>query len=380
MACCAWGVDDMNPSGIGGLLEGISGGVRDMGAYMARGKQLKREREDHAANMRLDMGFRFYETLRGNPEAQKKALEEYVLPAFSYFSEQGTFKYPKEQIASFFKDIDMGNSKSKAFLDSAANIFKQHQAGKLSHEEALDVFDTTVGTYQGELTGRQDEYLKQKRAKHVQEGRRKDMERLFKGANLSQPSMGPMSKPSALMGGLTEAYGAEAAGGISAATRAGTPLHQAASMFPKKKTEAAPVTPMYKDMQLPDGKKQAMRWNPKTKQHDIPFGKPKAAKEGHYFRLGHNYYRVKDGESVLIQEGSLDEKATMNAMKEFGWSMMSESDQVGLVAKHKRILTGKSKPAAKEDTERTNAAAAIEAGIDPETVKAMYKQRTGKEY
>jgi hypothetical protein len=33
----------------------------------------------------------------------------------------------------------------------------------------------------------------------------------------------------------------------------------------------------------------------------------------------------------------------MNAMKEFGWSMMSEPEQVALVAKHKRILRGTTK-------------------------------------
>ena len=142
----------------------------------------------------------------------------------------------------------------------------------------------------------------------------------------------------------------------------------------------APTTPMYKTMDLPGGKTQEMRYNPKTKKHDIPFGKPKTGKEGHYFRLGHNYYQIKDGKSKMIQEGSIDEKATMNAMKEFGWSMMSESDQVALVAKHKRILTGKGRGKSEDDTERTNAKAAIDAGVSLEAVKKLYKKRTGKEY
>jgi hypothetical protein len=188
-------------------------------------------------------------------------------------------------------------------------------------------------------------------------------------------------QPSPLMAGLTGAYGKEAAGGIGAATQAGVPMQQAAAMFPKKKTAALPTTPMFTDKQLKGGTIQKMQYNPKTKKHDIPFGKPKTVKDGHYFKLGNSYYRVVSGKGKLIQKGSVDEQSVMNAMREFGWSMMSEPDKIESVAMHKRILLGQGKSDEKgEDKERTNAAAAIAAGVDPEAVKAMYKKRTGKEY
>ena len=367
----------MNPSPLGGFAEGIAGGVRGATALMVQGHRLKVEKEEHAANMRMNIGFKFFEILKGNPEAQTNVLKEYIMPAFVHYSKKGGVKYSEVQITNLFDNLDLTNEKGKTFMATALNIFKEYRAGKLNSKEALDAFDAIVGTYQGELTGRQEDYLKHKRAQHVAESRRKKITALVGDMPGKE---GKPGQPTPLMSGLTEGYGKAAAGGIAAAMKADIPFHQATGAFPKKKAKATPTTPMYKDKQLPDGRIQAMQWNPKTQEHDIPFGEPKAAKDGHYFRLGHNYYRIKNGKSVMIQEGSVDEKATMNAMKEFGWPMMSEPEQVAAVAKHKRILTGKSKPASKKDTERGNAEAAIAAGVDAAAVKAMYKQRTGKEF
>ena len=336
----------MNVSPLGGFAEGIAGGVRGATAIKLRGQQLKQEKETHAANMQMSMGFKFFEMLKGNPEAQKNVMGEFILPAFQYFSKQGSVPYSEEQVKNLFENIDLKNTTAKTFMDSTVKIFKAYEKGEVNIKDTLSVFDAAVGTYQGELTGHQETYLKQKRADLVAKGRREEISALLK------PGMGKEGKPgepSPLMKGLSTAYGPEAAGGISAATQAGTPLHQAAGMFPKKKAAAAPTTPMYKKKQLPSGGTQEMQYNPTTKKHDIPFGEPTEPKEGHFFKLGHNYYQYKDGKSKVIQEGSVDEKAVMNAMKEFGWNMMAETDQVELVAKHKRILQGKGKPDSAKD-------------------------------
>ena len=358
---------------MGGFMEGIAGGVRGATAIKLQGDRLKAEKETHAANMRMSMGFKFFEMLKGNPEAQKNVVGEFILPAFQYFSKQGSIPYSEEQISKIFGSMDLKNDSTKRFMDSAVKIFKGYEKGEISHKDTLDVFDAAVGTYEGELSGRQEDYLKQKRAQHVAEGRKKEI-----GA-LLRPIMGKEGKPgepSPLMTGLTKAYGPEAAGGISAATQAGTPLHQAAGMFPKKKAPATPTTPMYKKKQLPSGGMQDMQYNPKTGKHDIPFGEPVAAGEGHHFRLGHSYYQIKKGKPELIQKGSIDEKATMNAMKEFGWNMMSEPDQIALVEKHKRILGGKARPGKEMKLPRKMAVEILgRAGGDKARAREMAKEQ-----
>lgn len=329
-----------NPSPAGGFIEGIAGGIRGRTAIKLRGQELKEEKETHAANMRMSIGFKFFEMLKGNPEAQKNVVGEFILPAFQYFSKQGSVPYSEERMTKIFGNIDLKNNSAKAFMDSAVKIFKGYEKGEISHKDTLDVFDAAVGTYEGELSGRQEDYLEKKRAQHVAEGRKKEI-----GA-LLRPGMGKEGKPgkpSPLMTGLTKAYGPEAAGGISAAAQAGIPLPKAAGIFPKKKAPAAPTTPMYKKKQLPDGSVQEMQFDPKTRRHTIPFGEPKKAGEGHCFRLGHNYYQIKQGKPELIQEGSIDEKAAMMSMKEFGWSMMNEADQIELFEKNKRLLGGTTK-------------------------------------
>jgi hypothetical protein len=222
-----------NPSPAGGFMEGIAGGVRGATAIKLQGDRLKAEKETHAANMRMSMGFKFFEMLRGNPEAQKNVVGEFILPAFQYFSKQGSVPYSEEQVTKIFGDMNLNNNSAKTFMNSAVKIFKGYEKGEISHKDTLDVFDAAVGTYEGELSGRQEDYLKKKRAQHVAEGRKKEIGALLK------PGMGKggePGKPSPLMAGLTKAYGPEAAGGIGAATQAGTPLHQAAGMLVESKT------------------------------------------------------------------------------------------------------------------------------------------------
>lgn len=55
-------------------------------------------------------------------------------------------------------------------------------------------------------------------------------------------------------------------------TNPSIPVFTAPSATPAEKE---PTVPLFVDKILPDGRAQAMRWNPATKDHDIPFGSPK---------------------------------------------------------------------------------------------------------
>lgn len=62
-----------------------------------------------------------------------------------------------------------------------------------------------------------------------------------------------------------------------------------------------------------------------------------------YRTLGGNIYHLQNGESKLVQKGSVDERAITNAMKDCDWELADEAQQAQLIEKHKRFITGKTK-------------------------------------
>lgn len=326
----------MNPSPLGGMFEGLAGGISGAANIRAQGKQLRAAEERYKFETNMNMGFKFYETLKGNPEAQANVLKEYILPGFQYLAGKGDLDYNPSQIDSFFKTLDLGNAKSKKLIDTIGNIFKKSASGELGEKEAIELAKTTLGTYEGELSGRKEDYLKNKILQKEASLRTGKMKKLLEPLGKGQPSPA--------MRGLTEGYGQAPAEAMSAMTKSGampdTSFKDIAGMFPKKKTAPAPTIPMHITMDV-EGGTQKMRWNPKTRKHDIPIGKTKKVGAGHFFKLSGNYYETKDGEAKLIKQGSLRERATMNAMREFGWSMMAEPEQIALVNRHERLLAGK---------------------------------------
>lgn len=326
----------MNPSGLGGMFEGIASGINKASGAMAQGQQLRATEKRYKFETNLNMGFKFYEALKGNPEAQKNVLKEHILPAFQYLGKEGAIDYTPEQIEGFFKTLDLGNEKSKTLIETINNIFKKASKGELDEAEAIELAKTTLGTYEGELSGRKEDYLKNKILQREAGVRQKRMQKLLKSTG--------KGKPSPTMRGLTEGYGEASAGAVQAMAGSGVmpdaSLKDITSMFPKKKTVAEPSIPMHLDVEV-EGGTQKMRWNPKTRKHDIVVGKIKTKKTSHFFKLGGNYYETDKGKTTVIQQGSLRERATMNAMREFGWSMMSEPDQISLVDRHERLLAGK---------------------------------------
>lgn len=102
----------------------------------------------------------------------------------------------------------------------------------------------------------------------------------------------------------------------------------------------APTTPMYKKQHIGGGMVQEYKWNAKTQAHDIPHGKPVKKEEAvdKYIKLGGDIIMVKGDKATTIKKGSLRARATHNAMKELGWIMADESQQLELIMKHERLL------------------------------------------
>jgi len=99
-----------------------------------------------------------------------------------------------------------------------------------------------------------------------------------------------------------------------------------------------------------------------------------------YKTLGSNIYKIEGGKSSMIQKGSDEEKAVTRAMRDDSWRYATEPERLELIEQQKRFITGKPKAETGEiDAETKNALDAIKRGVPKESVKKMYKERTGKE-
>ena len=105
-----------------------------------------------------------------------------------------------------------------------------------------------------------------------------------------------------------------------------------------------PAIPLYETMEVGNGKTQKMKWNPETKRHDIPYGKPVQGKAASYHRIGGTLYEFKDGKSRVMQRGDLKGQAVVHAMRERNWEYSDEAEQYELIEKHMRLLKGTVNP------------------------------------
>lgn len=341
-----------NMSPMGAFASGIAGGIESGMANYIKGMNEKIDKQEKQDMFKMNQAFKFFTDENLPVAIRKQAYKVWqdlnknwntglTPPDFSdeYWSDKKLTPFFKKGLG-IMKNDDYTDKEKATFLREL-DIEIADSLG-LSPKERLENIQTNI---KGEQT-----------------------------AGAFSPRAG---QPSPLMTGFTGAYGKEAAGGIGAATQAGVPMHEAAAMFPKKKTVAPPTTPMFTDKQLESGAVQKMQYNPQTREYDKPFGKPKTAKDGQYFRLGNSYYQVVGGRGKLIQKGSVDEQSVMNAMREFGWSMMSEPDKIESVAMHKRILLGQGKkPGKKIKLTREMAVTLLEAaGGDKAKAREMARQQ-----
>lgn len=107
-----------------------------------------------------------------------------------------------------------------------------------------------------------------------------------------------------------------------------------------------PAIPLYETMEIGNGKTQKMKWNPETRKHDIPYGKPVQGKTASYHRIGSTLYEFRDGKSKVMQKGDLKGQAVMHAMREREWQYSDEAQQYELIEKHMRLLRGTVNPSA----------------------------------
>jgi hypothetical protein len=116
----------------------------------------------------------------------------------------------------------------------------------------------------------------------------------------------------------------------------------AAQLKPVK--QKTPAIPLYEMMEVGNGKTQKMKWNAKTKKHDIPLGEPTQGAKSSYHRLGNTIYEFKNGKSTVMQEGGIKTMAVINAMREREWQYSDETEQYELIQKHLRLLQGTVNP------------------------------------
>ena len=105
-----------------------------------------------------------------------------------------------------------------------------------------------------------------------------------------------------------------------------------------------PAIPLYETMEIGNGKTQKMKWNPETKKHDIPYGKPVQGETASYHRIGSTLYEFKGGKSKVMQKGDLKGRAVVHAMREQSWEYSDEAEQYELIEKHMRLLKGTFSP------------------------------------
>jgi hypothetical protein len=294
----------MNPSGIGGLAEGIAGGVQSgMQNYL----QLVLRKIDKQQQADI-MGAEYDYKLFANPDlpiaVRKKAWKSW----------QKRNKNWNIKIESPDFPDDMWNN--KVFNDFAKKGLKIISNKDYSLQEQMDFLTALHAEAVGTIGA----------------GKETGVEPLIKGVETKAFAKG--------IGGVGQGKMTPETRGLLAMTPKGRGVlteHAKPAPLPKQ-----PAISMYVDKNIGQGKSQKFQWNPKTRAHDIPFGEPTKSKVKTVYRsLEGNIYKITGDKSTVVQEGSLEARAIYNAMREPQWSFIGEAEQFKLVDKHKKFLTGK---------------------------------------
>lgn len=251
----------------------------------------------------------------------KKAIWEKMATNMGDLNDYGVSTWNKDQIADFGSKLTHGAEDAKAFK-SVNKIILGIDNGKIKPELGMATIRATVDAYASTLYKKGNE---KRLSSMLEQGKQATKVRLV------TPGQGPEGQPISPSVGRLSQF--QALGG-----------------------DAGKISKLYPGMG--EGEKPAKIT---------------------YKTLGGNIYKLQGDKSSLVQKGSIEERSVMNAMREPDWQYADEIEQLNMIDKHKRFLTGKPKPSAK-DEERDMAAAAIAAGQNPQKVKDMYKKRTGKDY
>ena len=326
----------MNPSGLGGLAEGIAGGVQSgMQNYiqLVLGKIDKQQQAD----------------IRG-AEYDYKLFADTNLPVAI---RKKAWKSWQKRNKNWNTKIDSPNFADDMFSNKEFNEFAKKGLKIISNK------DYSLQEQMDFLTALHAEAIGT-----IGAGKETGVEPLIKGVETKAFAKG--------IGGVGQGKMTPETRGLLAMTTKGRGvLSEHVKPAPPVKQ---PAISMYQEKDIGKGQTQKFRWNPATKKHDIPYGQAVKPKEQTVFKtLGGNIYKITGDKSTVVQEGSLEARAIYNAMREPQWGFIGEAEQFKLVDKHKKFLTGEFTKTKKPG----NAGGKILPRTKGETI-SEYLKRTGR--
>ena len=268
----------MNPSGLGGLAEGVAGGVQSgMQNYiqLVLGKIDKQQQADVRG---AEYNYKLFSDPNQATVIRKKAWKAW----------QKTQKDWNTGIESpDFPDDMFNNKEFNKFAKKGLKIISNKD---YSLQEQMDFLTALHAEAIGTIGA----------------GKETGIEPLIKGVETKAFTKG--------IGGVGQEKMTLETRGLLAMTSKGRGVlteHAKPAPLPKQ-----PAISMYVNKNIGQGKSQKFQWNPKTRTHDIPFGKPTEL---------------------------LETRAMYNAMRELQYPFLSPPEQYELFEKHLKFLSGEYK-------------------------------------
>lgn len=294
----------MNPSGLGGLAEGIAGGIQSGVQNYTQLVLNKIDKQQQADILGATYDYKLFSDTNLPVTIRKKAWKSW----------QKRNKDWNTKIESpDFPDDIWNNKEFNIFAKKGLKIITNKD---FSLQEQMDFLTALHAEAVGTIGA----------------GRETGVEPLIKSVETKAFAKG--------IGGVGKGKMTPETRGLLAMTPKGRGvLTEHAKPAPPVKQ---PAVSMYQTKDVGEGQTQKFRWNPATKKHDIPYGqvvKPKVATT--FKTLGGNIYKITGDKSTMIQKGSMEAKAIYNAMREPQWPYIGPADQFALYEKHKGFLTGK---------------------------------------
>ena len=295
----------MNPSPWGGFMEGLAGGIKGGAAAYIEGRMLEIDEKQKASQARAKMNQDMFSSKDLPLKIRKQAWKNWLKENADWNTGIAAPDFPDEmwedkRLNEYFKRAIKIRDNKDYSLEDQIRFTKELMA------EATSVLGQNAGSALDPVLG---------------------------GMKTEAFKLG--------VGGLGKGELTPKTIGLLSGSKAGRGMLAEQVKPVKVKT---PAIPLYEKMEIGNGLTQKMKWNPETRKHDIPYGKPVQGKTSSYHRIGNTIYEFKNGKSTVMQKGSVEEQGVINAMREKGWDYLSEADQYALVRKHVRLLQGKPNP------------------------------------
>jgi len=235
-----------NPSPWGAFAEGVAGGISGGMQNYAVGAMRAFDVKQKKSEKRLATAFELAGMYKG--DAQNDIVKNQILPAMEELG-----YYTNEEIKGFGDSFDANTPTGKTLLDGAIKTFKSYTKGNISGTDALEGLNVLISGYQGELTKEQEGSLKSMR-EGIKSG--EEQKSFTTGMGLVETGQ-PLSQEA-----------------LSAFSKTAEGREYATARRTRRETSKTPTPSGYEEMSVGEGKVQKMKYNPQTKKHDIPYGKP----------------------------------------------------------------------------------------------------------